>query len=101
MDNIMSAETESPDATMNTAPLIPRWPDRFDPNRGASVPGELMAATILGIGTSDERVEGGGFLIDYRPANSPEVHRLALAFNDLGMWIHRQSNLGVGRECDS
>jgi len=97
----MSTETENPNSMINCVPLIPRWPDRFDPNGGAAVPKELMGATILAIGTSLESVEGGGLLIDYRLANSPEARRLVLAFNELGMWIHQQSIVGVSRESDS
>ena len=81
--------------------LIPKWPDRFDPNRGQPIPGELIGSTIVAIGTTEERIEGGGLFIDYRLKGSKEVRRLVLAFNELGMWVHQLSNLGEDQECDS
>jgi hypothetical protein len=39
-------------------------------------------------------VEGdGGLVIDYKSRNSQQTCRLVLGFNDLGMWIQRQSTL--------
>lgn len=83
-----------------TGTLIPKWPDRFDPNRGPEIPTELIGATIIAFGTSEERIEGGGLFIDYRPRDNNEVHRVVLAFNELGMWVHRQSILNGGQESD-
>jgi hypothetical protein len=72
--------------------VIPKWPTRFDSNRGEDVPSELVGATIAAIGTLEvpyrERPEGGGLVIDYRPAGVAETKRITLAFTETGMWIH-------------
>lgn len=75
-----------------------RWPDYFDSVRGESIPADLIGATIVDIGTPEDRTdaaEGGGLVIDYRPARSSEVKRVLLAFNDCGMW--QESTLSAGR----
>ena len=80
--------------------LIPRLPDSFNPNRGAAVPRDLIGATILAVGTTNERIEGGGLILDYRPQKKNQVYRLILAFNELGMWIHRKATLDADQEFD-
>jgi len=70
------------------AEIIPKWPDRINPDRGCSVPSELIGATIIGIGTSREKIEGGGLVIDYTPVGETTSRRIKLAFNELGMWVH-------------
>ena len=78
--------------------LIPRLPDSFNPNRGTEVPTDLICATIVAIGTIDEQIEGGGLVLDYQPQKANRVYRLVLAFNELGMWIHRKATLDAGQE---
>jgi hypothetical protein len=80
-------------ATRKQGQIIPKLPDRFHPTEGDAFPAELIKAKIVRFGTTEERVEGGGLVIDYRPCGSNEVRRLHLGFNELGMWIHRQSIL--------
>jgi len=81
--------------------LIPRLPDSFNPNRGDEIPANLIGATIVALGTTpDEHIEGGGLILDYRPQKADRVCRLVLAFNELGMWIHRKAILDAGRESD-
>jgi hypothetical protein len=49
---------------------------------------QLRGATIVRIGsTNDAKIEGGGLLIDYVPANDTRVRRAVFAFNDLGLWM--------------
>ena len=78
--------------------IIPRWPNAFDSQRGSQIPDDLVGATIVAIGTTSERVEGGGLVLDYQPKNKKRVFRLILAFNELAMWIHRQSILAEDPE---
>lgn len=80
--------------------LIPKLPHSFNPNRGGEVRGDLIGATIVAVGTSDEQVEGGGLILDYRPQKKNRVCRLILAFNELGMWIHRKATLDADQESD-
>jgi hypothetical protein len=77
-----------------------RLPDFFHPHDGDEIPAQLSGATIIGFGTSEERIEGGGLVIDYKSKNKSQVQRLVLGFNELGMWIHRKSSLDGGQECD-
>jgi hypothetical protein len=72
--------------TAVTGRVIPKWPNFFDADRGEDIPTELIGATIAAIGTTRERVEGGGLVIDYKPCGSAKVKRLVLAFNEVGMW---------------
>jgi len=78
--------------------IIPNLPDHFHPRDGDKFPAELIGAEIVDFGTTNERVEGGGLVIDYKPGGSAQIRRLYLGFNDLGMWIHRQSILDGRRE---
>lgn len=82
---------------LKEARLIRKLPDIF--GRNASVPRELIGATIVQIGTpSDCRlVEGGGLVIDYRPRASDSVRRIIIASNDTAMWV--EANFLVTREC--
>ena len=78
--------------TQNRAPrIIPRWPDYFNPYGGEKVARDLIGATIVKIGTSKQRIEGGGLLIEYTPRRKHKSVRLTLAFNELGMWPDSQS----------
>jgi hypothetical protein len=80
---------------------IPRLPHSFNPNEGAEVPPDLIGATIVDVGTTNERIEGGGLVLDYRPENKDRICRLILAFNELGMWVHRKAILDADQECGS
>ena len=73
--------------------LIPRLPDVFNPTKGEEIPANLIGSKIVAFGTTNERVEGGGLVLDYRPQKTKKVRRLVLAFNELGMWIHRQASV--------
>jgi len=81
--------------------VIPKWPNAFDSRRGRQIADDLIGATLIAIGTTDERVEGGGLILDYRPKNKQQVCRLILAFNEIGMWIHQQSILAEDLKSDS
>ena len=72
--------------------VIAKLPDFFRPHEGKDIPEGIVGATVLAFGTTDERVEGGGLVIDYRPATG-EPRRLVLAFTETGMWVHRASIL--------
>jgi len=80
------------------AALIPRLPKYFSPREGAEIPPDLVGATILGFGTTEERIEGGGLVIDFQPAGQKKVRRLILGFTELGMWVERLSTLAGDRE---
>lgn len=67
--------------------LVSTLPSIFS-DRHDSYPPDLIGATIVRFGTMPEsKVEGGGLVIEYRPAESETTKRLTLAFNELGMWV--------------
>ncbi len=74
------------------AAVILKWPSLY--GRGKAVPEELLGATIVAIGTTDEkdRPEGGGLVIDYTPKGASDVRRITLAFTEIGMWPHPLPN---------
>jgi hypothetical protein len=80
------------------AALIPRLPKYFHPQGGEEIPRDLLGASILGFGTTEERVEGGGLVIDYQPTGNKGARRLILGFTELGMWVERLSTLDGDRE---
>jgi len=47
----------------------------------------MVGATIVRIGSTEEDgIEGGGLIIDYRPADSNAIKRVVFAFNESGLW---------------
>jgi hypothetical protein len=68
---------------------VPHWRTRKETD---DIPADLIGASIVSLGAPDpcEAFEGGGLIIDYRPAGSSVVKRLALEFNEGGMWILSQ-----------
>jgi hypothetical protein len=78
--------------------VIPRLPNRSEPNGGGCLPGGLVGARILRFGTVDpggagatgQSPEGGGLVIDYLPEDHGAPSRVVLAFNELGMWVAYQ-----------
>lgn len=60
-------------------------------------PEDLIGAQIINIGSPADpgRLEGGGLVIDYKPAGSDQVKRLVLAFNELGIWIKHVGFIGI------
>lgn len=51
------------------------------------VPSDLAGAVIVSLGSGHgASLEDAGLVIDYRPAGSDQVRRLALAFHEAGMW---------------
>jgi hypothetical protein len=78
-----------------SAEIIPRLPDRIRAEFGDPLPIGLAGGRIIQFGTvnaevsaiADSRLEGGGLLIDYIPNGEDSRHRLALGFNELGMWV--------------
>jgi len=74
---------------MIRAPIIPKLPDRFDPNDGFIIPDDLLGATIVGFGTCESEISDPVLVIEYVPrGESSEPRRIDLAFNDRGMWVH-------------
>ena len=68
--------------------VIPALPNALHPpTEPDSVFQRLVGATIVSIGTAAARIEGGGLIIDYRLPGQPQVRRLVLGMNDLGMWV--------------
>ena len=60
----------------------------FQPEGGEAVLQRMIGATIVRIGAPDDAdLDGGGLVIDYRPAGSTEVWRAVLAFHEAGMWV--------------
>jgi hypothetical protein len=69
-----------------TARLI-KWLPHIG-GRNEALPDGIEGATIVRIGTPKDAslVEGGGLVIDYRPAGSAAVRRAVLAFDETAMW---------------
>lgn len=74
---------------LSSAELVPNLPDYFRPREGDPIPADLIGAEIVAMGTLPDRgsVEGGGLVIDYRPAGTDAPRRVVFAFNELGMWV--------------
>jgi hypothetical protein len=61
---------------------------RFRPEGAEDVFRGLAGATIVKIGgVAEDGIEGGGLIIDYRPADSLEICRVVFGFNENGMWV--------------
>jgi hypothetical protein len=75
-----------------SAAVIDALPHIF--GRNGPVPASLAGATILRIGTLENRnqIEGGGLVIDYQPTGSP-ARRIVFAFNDVAMWVEGEADL--------
>ncbi len=84
---------------MAGAAILSRLPNLFHPDRCEAAPSDLIGSRIIGFGTSNERIEGGGLFIDYQPPAKPKK-RLVLAFNEAGMWVEYHSNQGGSPKCD-
>jgi hypothetical protein len=77
-------------ADLSKAPIIPRLPHcRDSAQNGAMLPPDIIGAKIVGFGAAPPEcdLEGGGLIIDHIPKEESEPRRLALAFNELGMWV--------------
>lgn len=72
---------------LKSAKIVRKLPDIF--RRRDKLPEGLEGATIIAIGSLRDPnvVEGGGLVIDYRPAGANSTSRVVLASNELGMWI--------------
>ena len=72
---------------LRDAPVIRKLPHRFGRNK--PVPKDLEGATIVQVGTlrDSSLVEGGGLVIDYRPAGAERTRRAILAFDETAMWL--------------
>jgi hypothetical protein len=64
---------------------------------GASLPGDLVGATIVQIGCAWKLENGrdleNGFVIDYIPVGEKKTQRLVICSTELGMWIEGQCTL--------
>jgi hypothetical protein len=88
------------------AQIIPRLPHAFRPQDGKRIPRGLVGATIVRFGTvanevseaSNASLEGGGLLIDYIPRGETVPRRVAMAFNDVAMWVAYQAIAADGSE---
>ncbi len=70
----------------NVIESLPQGPYR--PEGGEPLLARLKGATIIRIGApEDAEVDGGGFVIDYRPAGSAQDWRLVFGFHEGGMWV--------------
>jgi hypothetical protein len=59
--------------------------------RYADLPGDMVGATIIRMGTiPDLEVEGGGLVIDYKPRGSRCAKRVVFGFNDVALWIESE-----------
>ena len=52
------------------------------------VPDGMVGGVIVGFGgASGARLEGGGLIIDVRPAGQTDIVRYVFAMNEAGMWL--------------
>lgn len=67
------------------AGVLPVWPFVYGQPTGP-IPDDLVGAIIVAVGMPDltDRPEGGGLVIDYKPATG-SVKRIVLGFNEAGM----------------
>ena len=77
-------------------PVVPVLPESLHAAEGSDeIFVRLAGAKIIRIGAPSipvaDRLEGGGLVIDYTLPGSAVEHRLVFAFNELGMWIERDS----------
>lgn len=77
---------------LKVTPLLPQAIS--GPAGGEAVLQRMSGATIVRIGAPEgAELDGGGLVIDYRPAGSQEVWRVALAFHEAGMWVEYDRTL--------
>ena len=74
---------------LQTAKVMDALPSaRFRPEGGEEALRRMQGATVIRVGALDEgELDGGGFVIDYRPKGSMQIWRLVLAFHEDGMWV--------------
>lgn len=70
--------------TEKPLPILPYLPS-IRASDTDPIPSELIGATILAFGTTEENIEGGGLAIDYRINN--ETRRVVFGFTECGMWV--------------
>jgi hypothetical protein len=80
------AALEAPFAALNIIEALPMG--HFLPQGGEEVLREMSGATIVRIGSPDEGdLEGGGLIIDFRPAGEVKIRRVVFSFNERAMWV--------------
>jgi len=69
--------------------LVETLPSLLRPNSADPVPLQLLGARIIRLGTLPPKhhVDGGGLVIEYRPAKSTQCRRIVFAFTEEGMWV--------------
>lgn len=74
---------------LRNAIIAERMPCIFESGPHHGFPPILKGATIVSIGTVEDRglLEGGGLVIDFRRDGSSVTERVVLAFNDEAMWV--------------
>ena len=84
------------DDDLKKLPVIDALPcSRWPPSKERGIFSKLAGATILRMGgTTEDIFEGGGLILDYRPLNSEQVHRIVFAFNENAMWCEGEVILG-------
>jgi hypothetical protein len=87
--------SERGEIDLATAKIIPLLPSYFHPESGQPIPGGLIGARIIRMGTVSlsDPPEGGGLVIDYQERGSKQTKRVVFAFNELGMWVKHEGFL--------
>lgn len=78
--------------------IIPFFGAWNGPDETRPTPAELIGASIVGFGTVDADLDGGGLVIDFVPVGDSRTHRLIIEFTEAGMWVAAQ---GVKRPSPS
>jgi hypothetical protein len=64
-------------------------------SNGDSIPNDIIGAEIIAFGAPIGAIfEGGGLIVDYKTKDGT-FKRLALEFNELGMWANKIYSIGV------
>jgi hypothetical protein len=81
-----------------TVEVVPNLPAVLPSHQWQPFPEDLQGATIVTIGTvgGRDRPEGGGLVIDYRPAGGRVIRRIVFGLNELGMWVEYKADLPDG-----
>jgi hypothetical protein len=87
------------EATVTTIELertrvVPKLPAITTKGRDG-IPSDLIGSEVIAFGTlpNANAIEGGGLVIDYRPAGEQETRRVVFGFTELGMWLEFRGKL--------
>lgn len=89
-----------------SATIVPQLAPPHCLDESQKLPEGIVGATVLRFGTIaweelgelTTPIEAAGLLIDYLPQGATSPRRVAFGFNELGMWVEYQGEIGETRE---